>query len=166
MRYLAIAGLIFVLLLGIGGAQKGTSHQMSQGSYGHHDWMDECWSDYEGWNGEYADILDNSYLNLSSKQVQQISDLEQKFQKECLQLNQDLQAKRLELRALRLNDQSNVEEINAKLEEISKLDLQLEKKMVEYQSQIHKILTPAQLSELSDDHDMGCCGMRMGWMCW
>jgi len=157
---------MFLFLLGIGGTQKGVSHQMSPGSFGHHDWMNECWSDYEGWNERYADILDNSYLGLSSDQTKKISDLGQKFQKECLQLKKELQAKRLELKALKLSDQFNVEEINAKLEQISKVDLQLKKKMVEYQAEIHKILTPEQLSRISDSHHMGCCGMRMGWMCW
>jgi len=166
MRSLSIAVLIFVLLLGIGVTQTGIAHRISSESFGYNSWMEECWGDYADWNGGYAYLLDNPYLNLSTDQIKKITSLDQKFQKEAISLRNDRRAKRLELRALKLAEQPDLDEIQAKLEEISKVELQLHKKMVEYQAEIHDFLTPTQLSKLYDDHLMECCGMRMGWMCW
>jgi len=84
-------------------------------------------------------------LDLSSEQITQIRQMMLDFQKETLELRNQIQAKQLELRELRLADELDMEQVRAKLEEIAEIQVELRIKALERQDKVKELLTPEQL---------------------
>ena len=101
-------------------------------------------------------------LGLSSEQVAQIREMMLTFQKETLELRQQIQTKQLELRELRLSSDLDLGKVKAKLEEISKLQLEIRMKAFEKQEKLKEILTPEQLENFKQGFQMQRFGSEMG----
>lgn len=100
-------------------------------------------------------------LELSSEQMAQIREMMLIFQKETLELRQQIQAKQLELRKLRLSSELDLNHVKAKLEEISKLQIEIRMKPFERHVKIKEILTPEQLENYRHDLQMQRFGSGM-----
>ncbi len=82
-------------------------------------------------------------LNLTPDQMAKIQEMRLEFQKESLSMWTELQNLNFELRALYLED-TGQEKIDAKLDQLDAMELELEKKWVVHQSQIRDLLTDEQ----------------------
>lgn len=91
-------------------------------------------------------------LNLSEDQIKKLQNLQLEYRKEILKLRNLLQAKQLELQTLLASKQPDQDKVNSKLEEIGKLRTDIEKKLVSYQLQVRKVLTPEQWDKLHSYH--------------
>ncbi len=101
-------------------------------------------------------------LELSSEQMAQIREMLLTFQKETLELRQQIQTKQLELRELRLSSDADLNQVKAKFEEISKLQLEIRMKAFEKQEKVKEILTPEQLENCRQGFQMQRFGSGMG----
>jgi Spy/CpxP family protein refolding chaperone len=90
------------------------------------------------------------YDALTSQQKKELRALNKKFEKKGYGTRKNLQALRLELHALKLKDNSSPEKIEAKREEIRKIETELEKLYEEYKTEVKKILPEELADELSD----------------
>jgi len=84
-------------------------------------------------------------LELSTEQQTEMRQIMLNFQKETLELKNQVQSKQLEMRELMLEDPVNMEQIRTKLEEISKLQVEVRIKAIERQTKFRELLTPEQL---------------------
>jgi Spy/CpxP family protein refolding chaperone len=84
-------------------------------------------------------------LDLSAEQLAQVREIMLDSQKETLELRNQIQVKQLELRELRLSQEADMEQVRAKLEEISELQIELRMKAFERQEKVKDLLTPEQL---------------------
>ena len=100
-------------------------------------------------------------LELSSEQMTQIREMMLAFQKETFELRQQIQAKQFELREFRLSRDPDMDQVKAKLEEISKLQIEIRMKSFERQQKIKGILTPDQLENCQQGFQMQRFGSRM-----
>jgi hypothetical protein len=89
-------------------------------------------------------LLDRPDINLTPKQRDDIKKLQIDYMKETFDLRTDLQIQKIELKKLRFSKNPNFEDIKAKLEKISKLQLELQIKRSKLQFEADKILTEAQ----------------------
>ena len=94
-------------------------------------------------NGELRGIMN---LDLSEEQVAKIRQIMLDFQKETLELRNQIQLKQLEMRELRLAPEVDLNQVRTKLEEIAALQVELRIKAFERQEKVKEILTPEQLS--------------------
>ena len=101
-------------------------------------------------------------LELSSEQMAQIREMILTFQKETLELRQQIQTKQLELRELRLSSDTDLNQVKAKLEEVSKLQLEIRMKSFERQQEVKEILTPEQLENCRQGFQMQRFSLEMG----
>ncbi|HNR65635.1 MAG TPA: hypothetical protein PKJ95_05005, partial [Atribacterota bacterium] len=92
----------------------------------------------------------------------QIREMMLTFQKETLELRQQIQTKQLELRELRLSSDPDLNQVKAKFEEISKLQLEIRMKAFERQQKVKEILTPEQLENCRQGLQMQRFGSEMG----
>lgn len=96
-------------------------------------------------------------LDLSTEQIEKLRDMRTSHQKEMIPLRAELKVARIELRELvRAGD--NTSAIDAKIDQIGKLQTQLEKKRVQNQLQMRSILTPEQRQKM----EMGRAGFGDG----
>lgn len=93
-------------------------------------------------------------LELSSEQMAQIREMMFDFQKETFELRQQIQAKQFELREFRLSRDPDMDQMKAKLEEISKLQIEIRMKSFERQQKVKDILTPEQLENCQQGFQM------------
>ncbi len=93
-------------------------------------------------------LMDRPDLNLTPKQRDDIKNLQIKYMKRSLDLKTDLQINKIELRKLRFSEKPDFGLIKAKLEKISKLQLDLQIKRSKLQIDADKILTKAQKDSL------------------
>jgi Spy/CpxP family protein refolding chaperone len=84
-------------------------------------------------------------LDLSAEQLAQVREIMLDSQKETLELRNQIQVKQLELRELRLSQEADMEQVRAKLEEISELQIELRIKAFERQEKVKDLLTPEQV---------------------
>jgi len=84
-------------------------------------------------------------LGLSEEQIVEIRQMMLEFQKESLELRNQIQMKQLEMRELMLEDSIDIDQIRAKLEEISQLQVEVRVKAIERQTKMQDLLTPEQL---------------------
>jgi len=84
-------------------------------------------------------------LNLSEEQIVEIRQMMLEFQKESLELRNQIQMKQLEMRELMLEDSIGMDQVRAKLEEISQLQVEVRVKAIERQTKMQDLLTPEQL---------------------
>ncbi len=83
-------------------------------------------------------------LNLTDEQASQISDLRLQLQKEMLPLRSKLITKRNELKLLLTADKPDQGKINQKVEEISKIRTEIQKKQITHRLKIRSLLTEEQ----------------------
>jgi Spy/CpxP family protein refolding chaperone len=95
-------------------------------------------------------------LNLTAEQKTKMNELREKTWKDTVNLRNEMQTKRLELRTLWSNPNPDKDKIAAKQKELSALRDQLQSKMTESKLEARKFLTPEQATELST------CGSGMG----
>ena len=100
-------------------------------------------------------------LELSSEQIAQIREMTLAFQKENLELRQQIQTKQLELRELRVSSDPDLNQVKAKFEEISKLQLEIRMRAFERQQKVKEILTPEQLENCRQGFQMQRFGSGM-----
>ncbi len=84
-------------------------------------------------------------IDLSEEQIAEIRQMMLDFQKESLELRNQIQMKQLEMRELMLEDSIDMDQVRAKLEEISQLQVEVRVKAIERQTKIQDLLTPEQL---------------------
>ncbi len=93
-------------------------------------------------------------LELTAEQQAKMREMMFSFQKESLELRNQIQVKQLEMRELRLQDPVDIEQIRTKLEEISQLQVEVRMKAIERQIQFRELLTPEQLENCSAGFQM------------
>lgn len=101
-------------------------------------------------------------LDLSSEQMTKMREMMLEFQKERLEVRNQIQQKQLELRELRLSSDLDMNKVKEKMEEISKLQLEIRMKAFEKQEKVKEILTPEQLENCRQGFQMHRFGSRMG----
>jgi hypothetical protein len=89
-------------------------------------------------------LLDRPDINLTPKQRDEIKKLQIDYMKETFDLRTDLQIQKIELKKLRFSKKPSFEGIKAKLENISKLQLELQIERAKLQLEADKILTETQ----------------------
>jgi Spy/CpxP family protein refolding chaperone len=82
-------------------------------------------------------------LNLTSEQLTRIQELRLEFQKDILSSRMQLQTHYVELRTMYMNETDQAK-IEAKIDQIDKSELELEKKWMDHQAQIRNLLTDEQ----------------------
>ena len=101
---------------------------------------------YAGRAGVYGNP--NAYyppvLNLSQEQINKINDIQLKFQNENLDLISDLQKKNIELQNLLMVQPVDRNASNYKIEEINKLQAELQKKVLSQNEKLRNVLTDEQ----------------------
>jgi len=90
-------------------------------------------------------------MDLSEEQIAAIRQLALNFQKETLEIRNQLQLKQLEIKELRMAADLDMEQIKTKLEEIAQLQVEIRMKSFERQDKMKEIITPEQLAE----HEFG-----------
>jgi Spy/CpxP family protein refolding chaperone len=104
-------------------------------------------------------------LNLSEEQVTEIQGVLLDFQKDTLQLRNNLQIKELEVKALLLQPLTEMTKIKAKYEEIAGLQVEIRVKTIERYLEIKGLLTPEQQAKLPlgvPSQMFACQNMGMG----
>jgi len=87
-------------------------------------------------------------LNLSEEQVTEINRTSIDFQKNILELRNNLQIKELEVKALLLEPLTEMTKIKEKFEEIAELQVEIRVKTIERYLEIKGLLTPEQQAKL------------------
>jgi hypothetical protein len=98
-------------------------------------------------------------LELTSEQIQQIEEMELKFQQEILPLESDLDMQYLEMRRMIAQNEEQAK-IDAKLDRIDKMEIEIDQKYQAHQTRIRDLLTDRQ-KMLFDEQ--GGLGMGLGW---
>ncbi|MBN2373687.1 periplasmic heavy metal sensor [bacterium] len=99
-------------------------------------------------------LMDRTDLNLTSEQKEALRQLQLNYTKETGDLRADLQIAKIELRKLRFAQDPNFNNIKKKLENISKLQLELQLKRARLQIDADKLLTREQKDSLYLSPDM------------
>ena len=99
-------------------------------------------------------LMDRPDLNLSSEQREALRKLQLNHTKETLDLRADLQIGKIELRKSRFSQNPDFNQIKKKLENISKLQLDLQLKRAKLQIEADKLLTKEQKDSLYLSPDM------------
>jgi Spy/CpxP family protein refolding chaperone len=97
-------------------------------------------------------------MNLTEEQLARIQDVRLEFQKTCLPLRTQLQTLYLELRSLSLEGAEQAK-MDAKTEQIDKLEMEMEKMFTAHQNQIRDLLTDEQKTVFDQWGGLGL-GMR------
>lgn len=87
-------------------------------------------------------------LNLTNDQQQKVLAIRQEFERDTLNLRQDMRKKRQELQKLWSAEPLNQATIDAKTKEMNTLRIQLTQKSKEMFNKIKAVLTPEQLKQL------------------
>jgi Spy/CpxP family protein refolding chaperone len=87
-------------------------------------------------------------LNLSEEQVTEIERISIDFQKNILELRNNLQIKELEVKELLLEPLTEMTKIKEKFEEIAELQVEIRVKTIERYLEIKELLTPEQQAKL------------------
>ncbi len=90
-----------------------------------------------GWNYRYG-------LNLTDEQEEKITALREAHLQEMADLRNDLAINRSELQILKLSDESDLNQINEKLDEIGQLTTEMSKKNAAHEQDILNVLTDEQ----------------------
>ncbi len=122
-------------------------------SYYHHgqDWNSASQFNTQPSNRGDVEFRGMMNLDLSAEQIAEIRQMMLDFQKETLELRNQIQAKQLEMRELRLASEIDMEQVKSKLEEIADLQVELRMKAVERQDKVKELLTPEQLESFGLD---------------
>lgn len=107
------------------------------------------------WSEERFPGFSERISKLTSDQKKKIQELNRKFIEETAQLRGNLLAKRLELKSLWKDPNSDPKTIKNKEKELREIQNQLRDKEIKKRLEIRKILTPEQVSEFGFDWRMG-----------
>jgi Spy/CpxP family protein refolding chaperone len=88
------------------------------------------------------------FLNLSEEQITEINKTLLDFKKDTVELRNSIQIGELEVKALLLEPQTELEKIRAKLQEIADLQVELKAKTIEKYLEVKVLLTPEQQEKL------------------
>lgn len=88
------------------------------------------------------------FLNLSEEQITEINKSLLDFQKDTIELRNRIQIKELEIKALLLEPQTELEKVKAKMLEIADLQIELKVKTIEKYLEIKGLLTSEQQVKL------------------
>lgn len=88
-------------------------------------------------------------LNLTADQKTKMTDLRDKFWNDTVNLRNEMQTNRLELRTLWTNSNPDKAKIEAKQKEMNALREKLQAKMTDYRLEARTFLTPEQAAELA-----------------
>lgn len=101
--------------------------------------------------------------SLSKEQLEKLNSLREKFRTETESLRREISQKRLELRKMYTDPKVSESEIREKQRELSSLMDKLREKKMDFRLEQRKVLTPEQLSKLSEAKMTRFCkGKRMG----
>lgn len=125
-------------------------------SYYHHgqDWNSARQFNAQPYNRGDVEFRGMMNLDLSAEQIAEIRQMMLDFQKETLELRNQIQVKQLEMRELRLADELDMEQVKSKLEEIADLQVELRMKAFERQTKVKELLTPEQLENCGIGYQM------------
>ena len=104
-------------------------------------------------------------LNLTEDQIAGLQNLRQGFLRDTLPWRNDLVIKRMDLQDLLRQPKADPDQVLAKQREVSELESKIQEKMVVYQLEIRKVLTPEQIRLLPpafDSHGPGRHRMMRG----
>lgn len=111
----------------------------------------------------------------SPEQEKEIHKLKMKLHKEIAPLRTDFETKEMELQELWMDEKLDIEKIVKKVNEINKIQWQIQEKEIRHQFEIFKILKPEQQKMFRNRHRMGMgpkgrfeprmCPMGMGGCC-
>ena len=120
-------------------------------SYYHHgqDWNSARQFNAQPYNRGDVEFRGMMNLDLSEEQIAEIRQMMLDFQKETLELRNQIQVKQLEMRELRLASEVDMEQVKSKLEEIADLQIELRMKASERQDKVKELLTPEQLGNFA-----------------
>ena len=93
-------------------------------------------------------------LELSAEQQAEMRKMMLSFQKETLELRNQIQLKQLEMRELMLEDPVDMDQVRNKLEEISELQVEVRMKAIERQIKFRELLSPEQLENFAAGFQM------------
>ncbi len=99
-------------------------------------------------------------LDLSEEQLTEIRQMMLDFQKETLELRNQMQMKQLELKELMLASPADMDQVRVKLEELAQLQVELRMKTFERQDKVKELLTPEQLKSFGVGSPMQKFGME------
>ncbi|HIE27512.1 TPA: periplasmic heavy metal sensor [Candidatus Poribacteria bacterium] len=125
--------LVAILLMGFGVSLFATRYQF---------WRAEKTHRHE--SGQNSCYFLHKHLSLSESQKSNMEALDKPFRSKVNQLKAELRQKRDELSALLLESNPTAENINAKLDEIATLQVELQKVVVAHLLEIKEILTSEQ----------------------
>lgn len=146
----AISLVIFSMTSFAAGPARGSFPGKPGTSYYHHgqDWNSARQFNSRPYDRGDVDFRGMMNLDLSAEQIAEIRQMMLDFQKETLELRNQIQMKQLEMRELRLATEVDMEQVRSKLEEIADLQVELRMKAFERQDKVKELLTPEQLEEL------------------
>jgi Spy/CpxP family protein refolding chaperone len=98
--------------------------------------MHQSW---EGWAKE---------LNLSPEQIASLQQLRESFFRDTLAWRNDLVIKKFDLQDLLRQPQADVNQVISKQREVSEIESRIQERMVVYQLEMRKVLTPEQVKLL------------------
>jgi len=144
--------LLVILLVGFGASLFATRYQFWSGG-----------KRYCHGSGRSSSCFLHKHLSLSESQENNMEVLDKPFRSKVNQCKSTLRQKRDELSALLLKPNPTAESINAKLDEIATLQVELQKMVVAHLLEIKEILTPEQqkrffamiIEELSPGEEKG-----------
>ena len=84
-------------------------------------------------------------LNLTEEQIASLQNLRQGFLRDTLPWRNDLVVKRMDLEELLRQPQTDSKQVLGKQREVSDLESKIQERMVSYQLEIRKVLTPEQI---------------------
>lgn len=106
-----------------------------------------------------------NFLNLTQDQITKINDINVKFQNENIAQLNELQKKNIELQNLMSNKNIDRNSINAKIDEVSKIRTELQKKVITKSEDVRNVLSEQQKELIgSNNFGYGICGLpyKMG----
>ena len=103
-------------------------------------------------------------LNLSEEQTKTIQSYQKEMQSDSLAIRDSLSQKRQALMALIKSSALDEKTVDTQLKDISSLQGQLEKKVIQHLIKIHKVLTPEQSAKFNDCFEQGFCPKGMNGM--
>ena len=103
-------------------------------------------------------------LNLTPNQLATLQQLRQSFFQETLGWRNDLVIKRFDLQDLLRQPQADVNQVLSKQREVSELESRIQERMVLYQLEMRKVLTPDQIKLLPPDMGSPGFGRHRGMM--
>lgn len=87
-------------------------------------------------------------LGLSDEQVNKIGKINLEYKKKLLNIRETMQPKRIKLQRLLLEDEVNLKDVRALLNEISALEVEIRMQWINHRLDIDKVLTPEQRNKL------------------